>query len=107
MDEEYLEAVLDTVARIPPGRASTYGVIAELVADELESRDGRRRGGPRQVGRVMALAGSGVPWWRVVNAVGRPPQRHDESALAHLRAEGTPLTAGGDRVDLRRAGWPD
>ena len=108
MDDDYAEAVLDLVAAIPPGRAMTYGTIAEVVGDLLEARDGVRRGGPRQVGQVMAHAGSGVPWWRVVNAGGNPPPRHVTRALTHLRDEDTPLTADGTRVALRRAIWfPD
>ena len=108
MDEEYLEAVLDLVERIPAGRAMTYGTIAEVVADELVAAGGAARGGPRQVGQVLARAGSGVPWWRVVNAAGRPPVHASQRALDHLGAEGTPLTADGTRVALRRAIWfPD
>lgn len=96
------------VAAIPAGRAMTYGTVAEVVHDALG------RGGPRQVGNVLARAGSGVPWWRVVNASGRPPAAHREAALDHLRDDGCPLTddgAAGDvdaRVVLRRAiWWPD
>ncbi|GEL96164.1 MGMT family protein [Cellulomonas composti] len=108
MDDDYLEAVLDLVEQIPPGRVMTYGALAEAVADRFVAAGGRARGGPRQVGQVMAHAGSGVPWWRVVNAAGRPPERHRVRALAELRAEGTPLVADGSRVALRRAGWyPD
>jgi len=108
MDDDYAEAVLDLVAAIPAGRAMTYGTVAEVVGDLLEARDGVRRGGPRQVGQVMSHAGSGVPWWRVVNAAGRPPARHSTRALALLGDEGTPLTADGTRVALRRAIWfPD
>lgn len=105
MDEEYLEAVLDVVAQIPPGRVMTYGTIAEVVADRLV------RGGPRQVGQVLSRAGAGVPWWRVVDASGRPPQRHAGPAWAALREEGCPLAGGrpgvpGEaRVDLARAMW--
>ena len=108
MDEDYLEAVLDLVAAIPPGSAMTYGTIAEVVGDRLG------RGGPRQVGQVLARAGSGVPWWRVVNASGRPPAAYRDDALARLRSEGCPLTDDGQagdtdaRVVLRRAlWWPD
>lgn len=94
--------MLAIVERIPSGRATTYGIVAEAVADVLG------RGGPRQVGQVMARAGSGVAWWRVVNAAGAPPARHESRALAELRAEGCPLTRDGRRVDLRRAVWfPD
>jgi alkylated DNA nucleotide flippase Atl1 len=100
--EEYLDEVLAVVERIPSGRATTYGIVADAVAEVLG------RGGPRQVGQVMAHAGSGVPWWRVVNAAGSPPARHLDRALAELRAEGCPLTRDGCRVDLRRAVWlPD
>ena len=105
MDDDYAEAVLDLVAAIPAGRAMTYGTIAEVVGDLLEARDGVRRGGPRQVGQVMSRAGSGVPWWRVVNAAGRPPARHVTRALALLADDDTPLTPDGTRVALRRAIW--
>lgn len=108
MDEEYLEAVLDVVATIPAGRAMTYGTVADVVHDLLG------RGGPRQVGRVMARAGGDVPWWRVVNASGDPPARLREEAVRRLRAEGCPLTDDEraeqprPRVVLRRAlWWPD
>lgn len=92
--EEYVEAVLSLVEQVPPGRVVTYGVLADAVG----------RGGPRQVGRVMALHGGGVPWWRVVRASGEPPGCHDGEALERLRAEGTALRASG-RVDLARALW--
>ncbi len=86
----------------------TYGTVAEVVGDRLEALDGRRRGGPRQVGQVMSRAGSGVPWWRVVNAAGRPPARHASRALSLLADDDTPLTGDGTRVALRRAIWfPD
>ncbi|HEX7804593.1 MAG TPA: MGMT family protein [Cellulomonas sp.] len=105
MDDDYLEIVLDLVDRIPSGRAMTYGLVAEVVSEELVAAGGAARGGPRQVGRIMAHAGGGVPWWRVVNATGRAPAHLSTSALAHWVAEGTPRTADGDRVALRRAIW--
>ncbi|RMI14081.1 MGMT family protein [Cellulomonas triticagri] len=108
MDDDYLEAVLDVVEAIPSGRAMTYGTIAEVVADRFVAAGLPARGGPRQVGQVMARGGSGVPWWRVVNAAGSPPAHHARAALEHLRAEATPLSADGTRVALRRAIWfPD
>lgn len=101
MDEEYTEAVVDIVDRVPPGRATTYGVIAEVLRERLG------RGGPRMVGQVMARAGGAVPWWRVVNASGRPPAAHAGDAVRRLRAEGCPLTSAADdaRVVLRAAVW--
>jgi alkylated DNA nucleotide flippase Atl1 len=91
----YTQDVLDAVDRIPPGRVMSYGDLAEYVG----------RGGPRQVGRVMALWGGDVAWWRVLRADGRPAPGHERAALARLRAEGTPLRPSGERVDMRRARW--
>ncbi|MBT2426983.1 MGMT family protein [Streptomyces sp. ISL-112] len=99
---EYAERVLDVADLIPPGRVMTYGDVAEWLGD----------GGPRQVGRVMALYGSAVPWWRVVRADGALLPGHELRALDHYRAEGTPLreaspSADGHlpRLDMRRARW--
>ncbi|MEU6891699.1 MGMT family protein [Streptomyces sp. NPDC046557] len=95
---EYAERVLEVVERIPPGRVMTYGDVAEWLGV----------GGPRQVGRIMALYGGAVPWWRVVRADGRPLPGSERRALSHYRAEGTPLreTAGGEpRLAMRRARW--
>ncbi len=107
VDVEYLEAVLDVVRQIPPGRVMTYGLIAEVVAEGLERAGGSSRGGPRQVGSVMAHAGADVPWWRVVTADGRVPAHHRSRALRSLRAEDAPLTSDDDdaRVRVRLAVW--
>ncbi|ROQ95971.1 O(6)-alkylguanine repair protein YbaZ [Streptomyces sp. 2132.2] len=95
---EYAERVLEAAERIPPGRVMTYGDVAEWLGE----------GGPRQVGRVMALYGGAVPWWRVVRADGRPLPGSELRALEHYRAEATPLrlTAGGEaRLNMPRARW--
>ncbi|MEU9120499.1 MGMT family protein [Streptomyces sp. NPDC048506] len=116
---EYAERVLAVAELIPPGRVMTYGDVAEWLEE----------GGPRQVGRVMALYGGAVPWWRVVRADGQLLPGHERRALAHYRAEGTPLreaartapegsarsapaSGGGPktggpipRLDMRRARW--
>jgi methylated-DNA-protein-cysteine methyltransferase related protein len=99
--EDYQEAVLDLVEQIPPGRAVTYGLLAEVLRERVGM------GGPRQVGAVLSRSGGGVPWWRVVNAAGRPPASFASEALERLRAEGCPLNGDGDaaRVALRRAVW--
>jgi alkylated DNA nucleotide flippase Atl1 len=90
---EFAERVLDLVERIPPGRVMAYGDIAEYLGE----------GGPRQVGRVMALWGGAVPWWRVIRADGSLPPSHTREARPRYVAEGTPLR--GERVDMRRARW--
>jgi alkylated DNA nucleotide flippase Atl1 len=48
VDDEYVEAVLLLVERIPPGRAMAYGAVADVVGEHLG------RGGPRTVGAVMS-----------------------------------------------------
>lgn len=102
MDEEYVEAVLTVVERIPSGRVMAYGAVAEIVGEKL------RRGGPRTVGAVMAQYGGGVPWWRVVAASGAVPRASAVVALRELVAEGTPMSGDGMRVDMRLAAWhPD
>ncbi|MBA3308722.1 MAG: MGMT family protein [Nocardioidaceae bacterium] len=98
--ERYVEAVLRIVEQIPVGRATTYGLIAEAVG----------RGGPRQVGRVLAMYGGPVPWWRVVRADGGLPDSHQREALARYREEETPLRgsitdAASIRIDIDAACW--
>jgi alkylated DNA nucleotide flippase Atl1 len=99
VDDEYVEAVLTLVERIPAGRVMAYGSVAEVVGESLA------RGGPRLVGAVMASYGGAVPWWRVVTASGRLPPGHEVAALQELVAEGCPLSPDGTRVDVRRAAW--
>lgn len=91
--EAYVEAVLQLVEQIPAGRVATYGDLAEAVG----------RGGPRQVGTVMARYGAAVSWWRVVRADGQPARGHEQRAITLLRREGTALR--GPRVVLSEARW--
>lgn len=98
--EDYTAQVLDVVDSIPAGQVMSYGDIAEFLG----------KGGPRQVGRVLALWGGGVAWWRVVHADGSLLTGHERAALAHYQAEGTPLrypaTDGLPRIDMRHARRP-
>jgi alkylated DNA nucleotide flippase Atl1 len=93
----YTSRVLDVIDAITPGTVLTYGDIAEIVGE----------GGPRQVGRVLAMWGGGVPWWRVVHADGSLLRGHERAALAQYQAEKTPLrtpaNGGLPRVDMNRA----
>lgn len=104
---DYADRVLCVAERIPPGRVMTYGDVARLLRREQEGAAG---GGPRQVGRVMALWGGAVPWWRVVRADGVLLPGQESAALGHYRAEGTPLRERGvpgavPRIDVPRARW--
>ena len=98
MRADYVEAVLTCVERIPAGRVTTYGAIADVVARQLGV------GGPRLVGAVMSLHGGSVPWWRVIRADGSLPSCHEGGARERHLAEGTALRASG-RVDLTHAFW--
>ena len=94
--EEFSERVLRIVEAIPPGRVLTYGLIAEEIG----------RGGPRQVGAVMARDGHGVPWWRVVRADGSLPAHLVVEAQRMWQVEGTPVRRGRVRVEQAVADGP-
>ena len=96
--EEYAELVLQVVERVPRGRVTTYGAIAEAVGERAGG------GGPRLVGSVMASYGGPVPWWRVVRADGTLPPSHQGEARQCYLEEGTPLRPSGN-VDIRAAFW--
>lgn len=89
----YARLVLDAVDTIPPGRVLTYGDVAELTG----------RGTGRTVGTVLSKHGREVPWWRVVQASGRPAEPHLQEALRRLADEGCPVR--GEAVVLGTARW--
>src|SRR3954467_6466413 len=89
----YARTVLDLVDRIPRGHVMTYGDVAEFLGT----------GTGRTVGTVMSKHGHEVPWWRVVQASGRPAEPHVQEALAKLVTEGCPVR--GERVVMRLARW--
>ncbi len=99
MPDDFASRVLDVTEAIPPGRVMSYRDIADYLGT----------GGPRQVGRVMALWGGGVAWWRVIHADGSLLAGHEREALRNYLAEGTPMRVAADgrpgRVDMRRARW--
>ena len=73
--------MLGVVERIPAARVMTYGDVGLAVGSQA----------PRAVGRVLALYGHAVAWWRVVPASGHPPHGHARLAYPHYIEEGTPL----------------
>jgi methylated-DNA-protein-cysteine methyltransferase-like protein len=95
--QEYVEAVLALVERIPPGRVMSYGAIAEFLYDRFG------RGSARRIGTIMAQWGSAVPWHRVVSGGGRLPPGHEVAARALLVTEGVPFR--GQRVVMADAAW--
>src|SRR5215468_5032595 len=98
--DDYVEAVLSLVERIPPGRVMSYGAIAEYLYEAFG------RASPRRVGTIMAQYGGSVPWYRVVNAAGRTPPGHEQRARRLLEREG--VIFKGSRVSMTTyAWWPD
>jgi methylated-DNA-protein-cysteine methyltransferase related protein len=94
----FTAAVWALARRVPAGRATTYGTLAEAYYGVAGAAPRMTRGA-RGVGQAMARCPGDVPWWRVVHADGADEQR------ARLAEEGVPLTADG-RVDWARAGGP-
>ena len=95
--EEYVELVLQCVEKVPRGKVTTYGAIAEVVGAVLGG------GGPRLVGSTMASHGGSVPWWRVIRASGVPADEVGDEQLHNLRSDGVRVTNG--RVNLRDVRW--
>jgi methylated-DNA-protein-cysteine methyltransferase related protein len=100
----FAAAVWALARQVPPGRATTYGQLAEC---QLSDQPRRRRGvAARAVGQAMARCPDDVPWWRVVHADGRMKGTPGaDEQRARLAEEGVPLTPDG-RVDWARAGGP-
>lgn len=96
------ERIYNMVRRIPRGKVTTYGRIAELVGGCTA----------RMVGYAMAALKSGrapdVPWQRVINARGKISVHGDGMGNAIqrmiLEEEGI-LFDEDDRVDFERFGW--
>ncbi|MDM7926973.1 MAG: MGMT family protein [bacterium] len=89
------------VRRIPPGKVTTYGRIADLAGFP---------GQARLTGYALhsLKEGTDVPWYRVLNASGRIsfPAGSDAEAVQRslLEAEGVNFQENGS-VDLERYGW--
>ena len=94
----FMAAVWALARRVPAGRATTYGALAE-------AHYGVARGA-RGVGQAMARCPGDVPWWRVVHADGtmNGTAGADEQR-ARPAEEGVPLTGDG-RGDWAGAGGP-
>ncbi|MGE0351804.1 MAG: MGMT family protein [Gemmatimonadales bacterium] len=96
------QRIYAVVRRIPRGRVSTYGRVAEAAG---------LAGAARQVGYALSAlpAGSRIPWHRVVNALGgislRATPGHELTQRLLLEREGIRFDGRG-RIPLQRYGWP-
>lgn len=103
----YNAAVYEIVATIPPGRVTTYGMIARLMPPPTGvDPDQYRRLGARWVGTAMANAPDHVPWQRVINAKGEISPRPGATLQRDL-LEGEGVRFDNDQVNLKEFGWPD
>lgn len=103
MSEDFFDRVWQVVARIPEGRVTTYGHIAEYLGSKRSART---------VGWALKAAGAaGLPCHRVVNRYGGlTGRRHFEGPFVmeeRLRGEGVQFTDDGC-VDMSIHLWvPD
>jgi len=99
--ESTYDRIYAVVRKIPRGKVSTYGRVAEIAGLGRAAR---------QVGYAMAALPdhTTVPWHRVVNAQGRISLRRgtggDLEQHFRLEAEGVVFDVSG-RISLERFGW--
>ncbi|MCE9622012.1 MAG: MGMT family protein [Actinomycetia bacterium] len=87
------EHIIDVIRALREGEVVTYGDIAADAGYPKLSR---------LVGRILATTDEELPWWRVVNSVGRLVPGHEREQAALLRAER--VTVGDGRVRHARVG---
>ncbi len=83
--------ILDVIRALREGEVVTYGDIAEDAGYAKRSR---------LVGRILATTDEDVPWWRVVNSVGRLVPGHEREQAAQLRSEGVKVVDGKVRTAM-------
>ncbi len=83
------QRIVDVIRSLRDGEVVTYGDIAEDAGYPKLSR---------LVGRILATTDLELPWWRVVNSVGRLVPGHEREQAAQLRSEGVKVTEGRVRV---------
>ena len=86
MTSEAIERIVDIVRSLRPGEVVSYGDIAD---------DAGLPGRSRLVGHVLAVNDDpDLPWWRVVNSVGRLVPGYEREQSARLRSEGVTVRDG-------------
>ena len=90
------ERIWAVVRRIPKGKVTSYGDIAEAV-----------RCSPRQVGWALRKAGPGMrlPWHRVLGAGGRIALPGEAGLEQRLRLEQEGVAFSGRKVRFREHRW--
>lgn len=95
-----VDRILAAVRKIPRGRVSSYGEIAAVAG--LPRR-------ARLVGTTLKhTSAKDLPWFRVINSGGKIslPAGSDAYARQKRKLEAEGVIFRGDRVDMKRYGWP-
>ena len=79
------DRILDVIRTLQEGEVVTYGDIADVAGYPRQSR---------LVGRLLATSDAELPWWRVVNSVGRLVPGNEREQTALLKAEGVTVREG-------------
>jgi methylated-DNA-protein-cysteine methyltransferase-like protein len=87
------QRILAVIRALREGEVVTYGDIAEDAGYPKRSR---------LVGHILATTDEDVPWWRVVNSVGRLVPGHEREQAGLLRSEAVKVADG--RVRKARFG---
>jgi methylated-DNA-protein-cysteine methyltransferase-like protein len=86
--------IIDVIRSLRDGEVVSYGDIAADAGYPKQSR---------LVGRLLSMNDDfDLPWWRVVNSVGRLVPDHERDQAARLRSEG--VLVRNDRVQSARFG---
>ena len=105
MAANFYEQVYAVVRRIPPGKVTSYGRVAQMLG---RPRAARAVGYALSALKDVEPSQRDVPWQRVINSQGRVSIRNLRHAMAEqqalLEAEGVEFDARG-YVDWRRFGW--
>ncbi len=100
MQSPFTKKAIDIIAAIPPGKVSTYGIIAAHAGNSK---------GARQVARILHSSSRkyDLPWHRVVNRGGKISLQKGlgyELQKGLLRDENVEFEEG-DRIDFERFLW--
>ncbi len=79
------QRILAVIRSLREGEVVSYGDVAEDAGYPRMSR---------LVGRLLAVTDDDLPWWRVVNIVGRLVPGHEREQAQLLRDEGVTVTDG-------------
>lgn len=98
--KDFYIRVYELVERIPKGKVTTYGAIAEVLG---------RKGSARMVGAALGAIPEGydVPAHRVINRVGALSAAHKFGGykIMHRLLDREGVTFKGERVDMKKHFW--